>query len=238
MSVVALIPARSGSKGIKDKNFKPMAGRSLMNRAIDLCNELRGTLSDYVVSSDVNWEANTRVFADEPAWRYGRFLLRPPELAQDDTPMIDVVKHALSCIPGLPEDIWVLLQPTQPFRTPAHVRAAIALLRETGADSVVSVVELPRTHSPELVMGMEDGRLLPWLSLVNRADWAQPSRRQDAIRAFMRDGTVYAFWRKTVEKHGTIYGQDVRPVLIPPGETCELDTEADWAEAERRWRTV
>jgi CMP-N-acetylneuraminic acid synthetase len=72
--------------------------------------------------------------------------------------------------------------------------------------------------------------------------WAQgsylnsiPPRRQDMARGYKRDGTVYAFWRETVA-YGDIYGADVVPLIIPPEETCPLDTPADWAEAERRLR--
>jgi CMP-N,N'-diacetyllegionaminic acid synthase len=155
---------------------------------------------------------------------------RPAELAQDDTPMPAVVQHALQQIPGQPDDIIVLLQPTQPLRKPEHVQAAIALLRESGADSVVSVVALPKTHSPSMQSVMESGRLWPYLPQ------GYPASRQQCIQTYIRDGTVYAFWRKTVDQHGTIYGQDVRPLIIPPEDTCELDTEADWAALEARWK--
>jgi CMP-N-acetylneuraminic acid synthetase len=62
-----------------------------------------------------------------------------------------------------------------------------------------------------------------------------PTRRQDVGTTYIRDGTVYAFPVKTLTS-GTIYGQDVRPLLIPADESCELDTESDWADVERRWR--
>jgi CMP-N,N'-diacetyllegionaminic acid synthase len=163
-------------------------------------------------------------------------LARPRALAQDDTPMFDVVAHAVKELGLNDSDIVVLLQPTAPFRTPAHIQSAIRLLRETRADSVVSVVELPRTHSPEFVVrkyevfGERGWRIAPecgWRSL--------PACRQDVEPAYIRDGTVYAFPVKTL-RSGTIYGQDARPLIIPPEESCELDTEADWAEVERCWR--
>jgi CMP-N,N'-diacetyllegionaminic acid synthase len=236
--VIALIPARSGSKGIPDKNFKPLAGRSPMNRAIDLCNELCGALHDYYVSSDIDWESHVRVCDYGPGWRYGHFLLRPPALAQDGTPMIDVVKHALEQVPGKPDDIWVLLQPTQPLRKPAHVREAIRLLQESEADSVVSVKALPLTHHPLFALEIYAGRLSPW-SVGDMGDYVwlvgqQPSRRQDVEPVYIRDGTVYAFYRRTVEREGNIYGKRVIPLIIPPEETCELDTPEDWARLEAR----
>ena len=62
-----------------------------------------------------------------------------------------------------------------------------------------------------------------------------PTRRQDLKPVYIRDGTVYAFWRKTLES-GSLYGQVCRALVIPPEDTCPLDTMADWAEAERRVR--
>jgi CMP-N-acetylneuraminic acid synthetase len=154
--------------------------------------------------------------------------------------MLAVVLHAMSHAPGAPDDIWLILQPTQPFRQTCHIQAAIALLQESGADSVVSVVELPRTHSPELVVAItKNGYVWPWSpsAMWDGLAWADvPTRRQEVEPAFVRDGTVYAFRRSTVEKHGSIYGMNVRPLLMAPEDTCELDTEADWAEVERRWK--
>jgi CMP-N-acetylneuraminic acid synthetase len=218
-----------------------LGDRSLLSHAAAVG---RAVSECVIVSSDIGIEdAQDDVRA---ACRM-RFLQRPPELAQDDTPMIDVVTHAMTCIPGSSEDIWVLLQPTQPFRQPRHIQAAIALLQESGADSVVSVVELPRTHSPELACKItEDGHLTAFIDtsfeagcdvyVFDRHGLASlPRRRQDAAPAFIRDGTVYAFRRATVEQHGNIYGSNVVPLLMAPEDTCELDTEDQWAEAVRRW---
>lgn len=223
VSVLALIPARAGSKGIPGKNFRYLGGKTLVQRAIECA---KAADCEVVVSTD--YEGFIDMQGDYLS------LPRPSALAQDDTPMYDVVQHALSCILGSSEDLCVLLQPTQPLRTPEHVKAAIELLRQTGADSVVSVTPLPLTHSPDLVCEIEaSGRLAGWEhEYVGRY---QPTRRQDARPAYKRDGTCYAFFRRTVDT-GTLYGTDCRPLIIPPDETCELDTEADWQALEARWR--
>ena len=77
----------------------------------------------------------------------------------DDTPMLPVMRHAVDALSrrGWVPDIIVLLQPTSPLRRPEHIREAVTLLRERGADSVVSVVELPRHLSPDYVMRIEEG---------------------------------------------------------------------------------
>jgi CMP-N-acetylneuraminic acid synthetase len=102
-------------------------------------------------------------------------------------------------------------------------------LKDSMADSVVTVVELPRHLSPDYVMRIADGRLRPFL-----ADGAGVTRRQDARPAYVRDGTVYACWRETIERFGNIYGNDCRPLLVDPHESLSIDSLDDWHEAERR----
>lgn len=238
MSVLALIPARAGSKGMPGKNLRTLGGKTLIQLAVD-CAIRAGTHP--VVTTDLAGVEYLLYESCEVPVQPCRELRRPAELAQDDTPMIAVVQHALEQIPGPPEQVILLVQPTQPFRTPEHLRKAVQLLRETQADSVVSVVELPRSHSPEFACHIMDRQLY---GIQHSEDgWGcyslsqQPTRRQDAWPTYRRDGTVYAFWRKTVEQHGTIYGQDVRPLIIPADESCELDTEADWDVLwQRYWR--
>jgi CMP-N,N'-diacetyllegionaminic acid synthase len=122
----------------------------------------------------------------------------------------------------------VLLQPTSPLRRPQHIRDAVAMLRDTGADSVVSVVELPRHLSPDYVMRVDEGRLRPFL-----AEGGGVTRRQDARPAYSRDGTVYACWRATLDRCGDIYGNDCRPMMIDARDSASIDSPADWTAAER-----
>lgn len=226
MSVLALIPARSGSKGIANKNFRTFGGTCLAQLAYECA--LAAGCDPIVLTTDVEFSGAVAI---PPAV----LLKRPPDLASDTAAMVDVVKHALGEIAGQPDDVILLVQPTQPLRRPEHLKAAIALLQASGADSVVSVVPVPLTHSPDLVCEIEpSGRLAGWGH--EYVGVYQPTRRQDARRAYIRDGTVYAFRRQTVERFGDIYGYDVRPLLIDPADSCELDTEADWLEVERRWK--
>ena len=228
-NVLALIPARSGSKGIPRKNFRLIDGRSSPTQlAVDCA---RAVTEHIVVSCDIPLD-----FRDAPCPMYQPFF-RPPALAQDDTPMIDVVQHALREIPGPEEQIIVLVQPTQPLREPKHLTAAIDLLRETQADSVVSVVELPLTHSPDAQVVIRGGRLEPYVKVTGPEDWwSRVYMRQHYEQTWVRDGTCYCFYRRTVNLFGNIYGHDCRPLFVPASESCPLDTEDDWREAERRLR--
>lgn len=225
--VLAIIPARVGSKGIPNKNFRPLAGVPPLIRAVGAAHGL-GTI---VITTDK---------ADLVTGGSAIQLYAPAPLHTDTCPMIDVIQDVLARVPGPPEQIIVLVQPTQPLRQSKHLTAAIELLQSSGADSVVSVVELPLTQSPDYVCLVDErGRLRPWPEWEGyeecRLSWdQQPRRRQDAKIAHMRDGTVYAFWRRTVAKYGDIYGSYCYPLIMDPEETCPLDTLADWAEAERR----
>ena len=223
--VLALVPARGGSKGIPGKNIRPLLGRTLLEYAARAASG-SGIVERVVLSTD-----DARI-ADE-----GRRLgievpfTRPADLAADETPMLPVIEHAVSALErtGWSPDIIVLLQPTSPLRRPDHIREAVSQLRSTGADSVVSVVELPRHLSPDYVMRIEDGRLEPFL-----AEGARITRRQDARPAYVRDGTVYAFWLRTLRETHSIYGRVCRPLIVPAAESLTIDTAEDWAEAERR----
>jgi CMP-N,N'-diacetyllegionaminic acid synthase len=222
--VLGLVPARGGSKGVPGKNVRALAGRTLLEYTAAAARE-SGVLDRVVLSTDSEEvaDAGRRAGLDVP-------FLRPAAIAGDDTPMLPVVQHAVAALAGsgwIP-DLIVLLQPTSPLRRAAHVRDAVTMLRTTGADSVVSVVEIPRHLSPDYVMRIDEGVLRPFLP-----DGARVTRRQDARAAYAREGTVYAFRRAALERFGSIYGEDCRPLVLDPADSLSIDSPADWAAAER-----
>jgi CMP-N,N'-diacetyllegionaminic acid synthase len=222
--VLGLVPARAGSKGVPDKNLRLLAGRTLLDYTSRAARE-SGVLDRVILSTDspAIAEAGQRAGLEAP-------FVRPAELAQDDTPMLPVIQHAtrqLQAAGWVPE-IIVLLQPTSPLRRPEQIRRAVAMLRETGADSVVSVVELPRHLSPDYVMRVEGGVLRPFLPEGERV-----TRRQDARPAYVREGSVYAFRLATLERFGNIYGDASLPLMVAPDESLSIDSPADWDAAER-----
>ncbi len=223
--VLAIVPARGGSKGVPGKNIRPLAGRTLLDYTAEAARS-SGVVDRVVLSTDSEdiAEAGRRAGLEVP-------FLRPPSLARDDSPMLPVIQHVVD---ALAADDWVptyvvLLQPTSPLRRGGHVREAVELLRISGADSVVTVVEVPRHFSPDYVMRIDAGVLRPFLP-----EGASVTRRQDVRPAYSRDGTVYAFRRDTLVRHHSIYGGDCRPIVIPFDQSLSIDTPADWAEAERR----
>ena len=222
--MLGIVPARAGSKGVPGKNIRPLAGRPLLEYVAQVAAEA-GVFDRVILTTDSTEiaEVGRGAGLDVP-------FLRPAALSEDETPMLPVVQHALSALAadGWSPDIVVLLQPTSPLRRPDHVRSAVTLLQESGADSVVSVVELPRHLSPDYVMRIENGTLRPFLP-----DGLRVTRRQDARPAYVRDGTVYAFRRDTLERFSDIYGSDCRPLLVPAAESLTIDTWDDWQAAER-----
>ena len=223
--VLALVPARGGSKGIPGKNVRPLAGHTLLYYAAQAA-AASGVVDRVVLSTD-----SADVAAEGRRAGLEVPFMRPAALGQDDTPMLPVVEHAVNELTdrGWEPEIVVLLQPTSPLRTGAHVRDAVQALRTTGADSVVTVVELPRHLSPDYVMKIADGRLVPFL-----AEGARITRRQDTRPAFVRDGTAYVFWTRTLRDTRSIYGDHCHPLVIPSHESITIDAPDDWDAAERR----
>jgi CMP-N-acetylneuraminic acid synthetase len=223
MTVLAVVPARAGSKGVPGKNERLLAGKSLVARAAEAA-LASGVVDRAVLSTDSERiaEIGRQAGLEVP-------FLRPADLARDDTPMQPVIEHAVAWLEELEyrPDIVLVLQPTAPLRTGAHVARAVALLQESGADSVVSVVEIPRHFSPHYAMRIAAGRLQPF-----SPEGAEITRRQDAEKAYSRDGTVYAVRRDVLVERHDLYGDDCRPLLIPAGESVNVDSPADWAAAE------
>lgn len=223
--VLGVIPARSGSKGIPGKNELPLAGITPVERAANAARS-SGVVDRLILSTDSEAIAGIgrRAGIDVP-------FLRPAGLARDDTPMQHVIEHAVLAVEdgGFRPDVVLVLQPTAPLRTGAHIARAVKMLVQTEATSVVSVVEIPRHFSPEYVMRLEDGRLRPFLS-----EAAHVTRRQDAEPAYSRDGTVYATLRDVLVLEHDLYGSDCRALVLSASESINLDTPADWAMAEAR----
>lgn len=217
MNVLGVVPARGGSKAIPDKNLRPVAGRPLLAYTAEAARASR-RLSRVIVSTDAPAiaEAAQAMGLEVP-------FMRPAELAGDTTPMLPVLQHAVAEMSarGFCADVVVLLQPTSPLRRAAHIDQAVDLLASTGADSVVTVVEVPHQFNPVSVMRLEDGRLVPFLP-------GPPLlRRQDKPRLFARNGPAVLAVRVSVLERGSLYGDDVRPLLMAPEESVDIDTPFD-----------
>ena len=206
------------------KNSLPLAGRSLVERAIDTA-RASGVVARLVVSTDSRSIAQhaERLGAEVP-------FLRPTELAADGARMIDVALHALETLDrdeGWVPDALLLLQPTSPLRTPEHLVRATELL--LGGDSVCSVVALPKTDCPHAVMRIDGGYMTFFMP-----DGARYHRRQDIPPAWRREGTVYLTRTTVIREQRTFYGPRCVPMILHAAESLSIDEPEDWQEAERR----
>jgi CMP-N-acetylneuraminic acid synthetase len=156
--------------------------------------------------------------------------LRPQELAEDDTPMLPVVQHALKWMEALGEnfDAVCLLQPTNPLRRAGQIDACIDLLVESGADSVVTVLPVPDEYHPYWVYFRDADGLLH----LSTGDQNPVSRRQDLPPAFHREGSVYVTRRDVVIEGNSLYGARVVGYMMTPGLTVNIDRPDDWERAE------
>ena len=214
MDILGLIPARGGSRGIPRKNLAPLGGKPLIAWTLEAAKGSRA-LTSIVVSTD------TEEIAEAAAPFGARVVHRPAELAGDETPMREIVEHALAELGS--DGVLVLLQPTSPLRRAEHIDDVVGLLVETGADSVVSVVEVPHRFRPASLMALVDGRLVPL--------GAGASRRQDKQPAFARNGPAVLALR--TERIGDdLYGGDCRPYLMRPEDSIDVDEPFDLELAE------
>jgi CMP-N,N'-diacetyllegionaminic acid synthase len=163
-------------------------------------------------------------------------FLRAAALAEDETPIVAVLQDLLARLhadEGYAPALVVLLQPTSPLRRTTDIDAAVAQLVDTGADTVVSVVEVPHQFHPLSVMAEVDGQLRPW------ADGTTVTRRQDKPRLFARNGPAVVVVRPQVLAAGTLYGDNTRAYVMAPEESVDIDnpwdlTLAGWLLERRR----
>ncbi len=218
--VVAIIPARGGSKGIPRKNLRLLGGRPLIAWSIDAALGSRRVAEVLVTSDDPEILAVAEGLG-------ARAVPRPAELATDDAPTEPALVHALD-VTGVARPLTLLLQPTSPLRDHHDVDAALAHLDATGADALISVVE--PTHAPwKAFYVTPEGTLRGIVS-----DEAPFRPRQSFPRAAHPDGAIYVCRTALLQSTGRLFGARTVPWFTPPAHALDIDTEEDLAEAARR----
>jgi CMP-N,N'-diacetyllegionaminic acid synthase len=224
-TVLGIVPARSGSKGIARKNIRILGGKPLL--AYTASAALSSTLLSRVLLSTDDPE----IAAIGKAEGLEAFL-RPAELALDSTPMIDVILDAIRHVEaaGRHYDAVCLLQPTSPLRSSSTIDRCISLLWQRNVDSVISTRPVPSEYNPHWVyFESPDGFLQPCL-----IDRAQVPCRQQLPRAYHADGSVFVAMTQTVITQRSLRGARTLGVVSPEQEAVDLDTEEQWQSLERR----
>lgn len=217
--ILGLVPARGGSKGISRKNVKLLGGKPLIAWTIEAA--LRSNWLDEVVVSTEDTEIGriaTELGASVP-------FVRPLALADDATPGIEPVLHALTELPAF--DAVVLLQPTSPFRTTTDIDACIELALRSGAPAVVSVCEAT-THPYWTFRVGADDRLLPFIESPLVA------RRQELPPAYALNGAIYYARTEWLHRHRAFITTETLAYVMPDDRSLDIDTADDWRLAEIR----
>jgi CMP-N,N'-diacetyllegionaminic acid synthase len=223
MEVLGIIPARGGSKAIPKKNLALLAGRPLLAYAADAASESR-MLTRSIVSTD-----DEEIAAASRSLKLQIPFMRPREISRDETPMIEVLAHALEWLrskESYAPDVVVVLQPTSPLRKAEHVDEGVRLLIDQSADTVVSVIEVPHQFSPGSLMTMVNGKL------VDASSAAPVFRRQDKPRFYARNGPAVLVVRSETIRAGRLYGETTLPYVMSPSASIDIDSSDDLVLAE------
>ena len=230
MKVLGIITARGGSKGIPGKNLKLLAGKPLLAYTVDTARR-SGALDRVILSTD-----------DEAIATAGRDLgcdvpfMRPLDLAHDDTPHLPVIQHATRWMEervNYRPDAVMILQPTSPLRTAQDIVAAIELLDRSGADSVLSVNEVPAHSHPMRTLRVDNaGNAVLFVS--GEPVRKRINRRQDLPPAWVMNGAIYACrTRLLFDAEPSLYGNRVVAYRMPAERSISIDDLEDWKAAER-----
>jgi N-acylneuraminate cytidylyltransferase len=226
--VLALIPARGGSKSIPRKNILPFAGHPLIaySVAAGLAAE---TVRRVVVSTDDDEiaEISRQYGAQTP-------FLRPEEHAQDNTPDLPVFQHALRWLrdqEGYQPDIVVQLRPTSPLRRVWHIDQAVySLLERPDADAVRTIC-VPFQNPFKMWRIGPDGFMQPLIQIDQPEPYNLP--RQALPEVYWQTGYVDAAWADTILNKDSMTGERILPLVIDPSEWIDIDSPDDWRRAER-----
>jgi CMP-N-acetylneuraminic acid synthetase len=221
--VLAIVPARHGSKRVARKNVRPIAGKPLVQWAIEAGLSAR-SISRLVVNSD-----DPDVLDIARSYPQALALERPAELATDTAAPIAYVRHTLQQLRerSAPEpDVVVILQPSSPFTLAEDIDATVALLLSSGAECAVSVMKLDHAVHPAKLKLLRGDRLLPYFE-----DERGRMASHELPEVYVRNCAVYATRRDVVER-GLIVSDDSRGYVMPRERSIDINDELDLAFAE------
>jgi CMP-N,N'-diacetyllegionaminic acid synthase len=220
-NILAIIPARSGSKGLKDKNIKKLNGKPMIAYTIEAANQ-SGIFKDVIVSTD------SKKYA-EIAEEYGAEapFFRPQSLSDDDSTTNDVIIHCLEEMKRRNKsyECFMLLQPTSPLRTSKNIKKAYDLLLQKEANAVVSVCETD--HSPLWANTLDES-----LSLDNFINKDENKRRQELPTYYRLNGAIYLAKVDYLLKYNDFYHENSFAYVMNKKESIDVDDIIDFKLAE------
>jgi N-acylneuraminate cytidylyltransferase/CMP-N,N'-diacetyllegionaminic acid synthase len=213
--MLALITARGGSKAIPGKNIKILAGKPLIAWTIEAAKKAE-SIDRVVVSTDDELIAK---IAKE--WGADVPFLRPSELAQDNSPSIDAVTHAVKWLAeneNYQPEYVMLLQPTSPLRSAEDIQNVIEFAKSRQAESVVSVARADQ-HPYWMKTISSEGRLVNFMP-----ESISFSRRQDLPAAYMLNGSIYLVKRDILIARNSLYTENTLAYVMPTERSMDIDT--------------
>lgn len=222
MKILAVIPARGGSKRLPGKNTRVLGGKPMIAWSIDVVKDVPEVCDILISTDDPGIATVCEAAGASVPW------LRPAELATDTANSVDVALHALDwyearkgAVDGL-----LLLQPTSPFRTTETVRKGIELFHQGGDQSILGVS--PASSHPMWTLKMDGGHLVPYMG-----ESGFDKRSQDLSPAYVVNGCFYLVSPALLRESRSFFGGTLVPLLVESmREALDIDTEWDWTIAE------
>jgi CMP-N,N'-diacetyllegionaminic acid synthase len=216
MKILALIPARGGSKGIPNKNIKKLNGKPLIQYTIEAAREVFDD-ADICVSTD---SPQIKKVVEDIGLKVS--FLRPDDLATDLSGTHEVILHALDYYAqvGKNYEVLVLLQPTSPLRTVNHIKEAISLF-SLDIDMVVSVKET--SANPYYVLFEEDKK-----GFLEQSKKGNFRRRQDCPKVWEYNGAVYVINVESIKKNPRHKLKKIKRYVMDEMTSIDIDTPTDW----------
>ena len=218
LNIIAIIPARGGSKGIPGKNIKNFEGKPLISHSIEYAQDGK-LINEIYVSTDDEQIAHISKTAG------AKIIKRPLELATDTSTTESAIKHALNNIDNLP-DIIVLLQPTSPLRTVNDIDEAIEELYLKSADSIVSVSECE--HNPLWSNTLPENNSMKHFIKEGKEN----IRSQYLEKHYRLNGAIYAVNTSFFKSSQNFFGDNTFAYHMPAEKSIDIDTLSDFICAE------
>lgn len=214
-TVLALIPARGGSKGVPRKNIKELGGKPLLAWTIEAAQQ-SAYIDRLILSSD-----DQEIIETALRWGCESPFARPGELATDDASTMDAVRHALCNIEER-YDYVVLLQPTSPFRSGKDIDQCLEFCLKRNAPACVSVTECRK--SPYWMYFVEDNGLMNPVVAIDK----RPERRQDLHAAFELNGAIYVARTEWIASQPSFVRAETVAYVMPRERSLDIDSEKDF----------
>ncbi len=230
MKILAIIPARGGSKGVPGKNIKLLGGKPLIAYTIQAAQ--KATLLTQTILSSESDEI-IQVAKD-----YGLVVpfKRPAYLATDESPTILTLIHALEYFSsiGIEFDAICLLQVTNPFRTSEFIDKAIEKFINSKADSLIAVLKVPHEFNPHWAFEKNGDENL----VISTGESDIISRRQELPNAYYRDGSIYITKTEVILNQKSLYGKSIAYIEADELRHVNIDTIEDWEKAEKMLKNL